>query len=613
MSHMANSPLPALVDYYDRLQADSSQAVPLFGYSRQKISFIAVIERDGSLHSIQDARVEDGGRLIPASVTVPGQSKPPGRGINPCLLWERGRYLLGFRPNDENDEERRRTADCFAAFRDRHLGCESDIQDDDFTAVCRFLERWDAKDASQHATLAELGAGFGVFKVRPDLGYVHQRAKVREYWDREVVAGTGEDGAVAVSLVSGRTEPIARLHEPRIKGVRNAQTSGAVLVGFNDSAYESYGKTQSHNGPVGVRDAFRYANALNHLLADRARRIQVGDTTVVFWAGRSSAKDAEELFAALFAEGAPTVADGAESGKTVDRVRAFLAAARQGTVTDQVSDADAAFYVLGLSPNGSRLYVRFWLAATVKQLADRLARHVADLEIAGAPAGAPLLVLRGIAEETVPPKNGWPDRDRVPPKLAGDLARAVLLGLSYPAALLQAVVARIRAEGFVTGDKNARNFRADWKLAGHHRAAILKAVLIRNHKLEVPMALDPQYGDEAYHLGRLFAALEKTQEDSAGRDLGSTIKDRYFGAASASPANVFPTLMKLHQHHMNKIDNVGQRVNREKLVTDICSRLTRFPAHLPLAKQGLFYIGYYHQRQAFFLRKDEATKEVVNV
>jgi len=123
------------------------------------------------------------------------------------------------------------------------------------------------------------------------------------------------------------------------------------------------------------------------------------------------------------------------------------------------------------------------------------------------------------------------------------------------------------------------------------------------------MALDIDHADEAYHLGRLFAALEKTQEDPTDGKLNATIKDRYFGAASATPATVFPRLLRLHQHHMNKIENPGLRINREKLVREICGRIHRFPLHLSLERQGLFFIGYYHQRQDFFTKKDKETND----
>jgi CRISPR-associated protein Csd1 len=586
VNRVASSPLAALVDYYHRLEKDPNQEVAKFGYSRQKISFVVVIDLDGSLHAIQDARRESGGKQVPDSMLVPGQSKPSGQGINPCFLWDNGRYMLGCRPDDDDPA---RTTACFAAFRDMHLGREDEVGDQSFSAVCRFLQRWDPQNAADQPLLLEVGRGFGVFRIRSDDRYVHTRPRVMEYWNKQILAPSIAGEVTGTSLVTGSAEPIARLHEPKIKGVVGAQSSGAVLVGFNDSAYESYGKSQSYNAPIGVRDAFRYTTALNHLLADGARRVRIGDATVVFWTDREEAKGAEEVFAALFGESTAAVEAG-ESGRTVDRLRAFLAAARQGHLADQVSDPEAPFYVLGLSPNASRVNVRFWLAGTVAQFVERLSRHEQDLDMTGArPGGPPLMIRRLLLETAREPKD-------IAPQLVGEVARAVLGGSAYPQALFGAVVRRVRADAEMN----------------HARAAILKAFLVRNRKSEVAMALDKDSPDQAYQLGRLFAALEKTQEDAGGRELNRTIKDRYFGAASATPASIFPMLLRLHQHHMNKIENTGLRVNREKLMSEICGRISRFPLHLPLEQQGLFYIAYYHQRQDFFTRKADGGKEMSN-
>ncbi len=368
-----------------------------------------------------------------------------------------------------------------------------------------------------------------------------------------------------------------------------ANTSGAAIISFNKDAFESYGKSQSYNAPVGTRDAFRYTTALNRLLADGARRTRIGDATVVFWSDRASGADAEEIFRQIFGEDA-SKDEPAEHAATVDRIRSFLDAARQGLLPDQMQDPDAPFYVLGLSPNAARLNVRFWLTGTVRQFAKSLAEHVKQLEMTGARPGDPPLVIRRLLLETArEPKD-------IAPQLAGEVVRAVLAELPYPQALFNAVVRRVRADSGMN----------------HRRAAILKAYLIRNRGVEVTVALDREHPDEAYQLGRLFAALEKTQEDAAETKLNSTIKDRFFGSAGATPASVFPRLLRLHQHHLNKLANEGLRISREKLIGEICGRIHRFPSHLPLEKQGLFYIAYYHQRQDFFTKKSENDKETTD-
>lgn len=613
MSEIAANPLLALTQYYDRLQA-SGHAVAEFGFSRQKVTFVVVIEKDGSLHGIQDARVETDGRTVPRQLIVPGQSKPSGQGINPCFLWDTARYMLGLKPDDKDPQ---RTAGCFKAFRDRHLSLEDAVADPGFSAVCRFLEAWTPATADL-SSLPDMSVGFGVFRIRGENEYLHERPRVKQFWTAATDELSGDQQEPAVSLMTGQSESIARIHKPKIKGVCDAQPSGAVLVGFNESAYESYGKRQSYNAPVGLRDAFRYATALNRLLDDRSRRVQIGDATVVFWTGQAQANEAEEVFAAFFAEGVGRDKAG-ESGRMVDRLHAFLIAARQGRLGDEIGAPDAPFYILGLSPNAGRINVRFWLAGTVAQFAGRLAEHTEHLTMAGSGTDRRLLSIAALLDETVPPKKGgqgkgWPDRARVSPLLGGALTRSILLGLPYPSSLFSSVLARIRAEGFATRDRTSNNYRRDhdWKAIVHRRAAIIKAYLIRNRKREVPVSLNKDHPEQAYHLGRLFAALEKTQEDSSERELNSTIKDRYFGAASATPGAVFPLLLRLHQHHLNKVENVGRRVNREKLVGEICGHLKRFPRHLALDDQGLFYVGYYHQRQGFFTKKTQDEKEAAH-
>jgi CRISPR-associated protein Csd1 len=517
---------------------------------------------------------------------VPDGGGRSGTGLKPFFCWDNTGYTLG-RDNKGNPV---RAAGMFAAFRELHLSFRDELGGDEgFSALCRFLERWEPARAEQLRNWEEAAGLNVVFKLRAREGYVHQGEAVRSAWSRRAAA-KGEDEPVmtGVSLVDGEEEELARLH-PQLSGVAGANTSGAAIVSFNKDAFESYGKSQSYNAPVGTRDAFRYTTALNRLLADGARRTRIGDATVVFWSDRADGADAEEIFYEIFGEDA-SKDDPAEHAATVDRVRSFLDAARQGRLSDRIQDPDAPFYVLGLSPNAARLSVRFWLTGTVWQFAQRLATHVEQLEMTGARLDDPPLVIRRLLLETArEPKD-------IPPQLAGEVARAVLAELPYPQALFNAVVRRVRVDSGMN----------------HRRAAILKAYLIRNRGMEVPVALDRDHLDEAYQLGRLFAAQEKTQEDAAETKLNSTIKDRFFGSAGAMPASVLPRLLRLHQHHLNKLANEGLRISREKLVGEICGRIHRFPSHLPLEKQGLFYIGYYHQRQDFFTKKTENDKETTD-
>lgn len=582
------APIPALISYYRRLREDPNETVAPFGFSVQKISFCLVIELDGELHAIQDTRHQVNDRLLPAPMIVPGQTKPSGAGLNPGFLWDNAQYMMGFKPNDKKPE---RTARAFQAFRGRHLDLKDRIEDEHFLAVCRFLETWDPAGISNtpgHEFLEELAGGFGVFQVRGRPGYVHDRDEVLDYWQQQIetdsASESGDLGDVGQSLVSGRAAKLARLHEPKIKGVVGAQSSGSVLVGFNEDAYTSYGKTKSFNAPVAEDEAFEYCTALNQLLSRPDHRARLGDMTAVFWSERPTAA---EGLVAFFLGGEPSRGHQAEDPGVTERVRGFVDALRRGAPHGGLHDTAVPFYILGLSPNSARISVRFWLAGTVGAFADRLARHVRELEITGDKGDEPLTIRRLLRETAREARD-------IPPQLAGEVARAILSGGHYPETLYSAVLRRIRADR----DLN------------RNRAAILKACLIRNHHQEVPVSLDQEHPESAYQMGRLFAALEKTQQDALP-GLNKTIKDGYFTTASATPAAVFPRLIQLHQHHIEKLEG-GLKVNREKLIQEICDHIDQFPAHLPLKQQGLFHIGYYHQRHAFFIRKDrdEETAEV---
>lgn len=589
MTQPASGLLPALIAYYHRLADDPNQAqsVADFGFSAEKIHLCVVLEPDGSLFAFEDIRERnDRGKPFPRSLLVPDGGGRSGTGLKPFFCWDNTGYALG----RDNKGRPDRAAGMFAAFRDLHLSFRDELAGDEgFSALCRFLERWEPARAEELPNWEEAAGLNVVFKLRAREGYVHQGEAVRAAWTRRAAAkGDDEPIVTGVSLVDGNEGELARLH-PQLGGVAGANTSGAAIVSFNKDAFESYGKSQSYNAPVGTRDAFRYTTALNRLLSDGARRTRIGDATVVFWSDRASGADAEDVFRQIFGEEAPRD-EPAEHAATVDRVRAFLDAARQGRPSDAIQDPEVSFYVLGLSPNAARLNVRFWLAGTVRQFAGSVARHVEQLEMTGARPGDPPLVIRRLLLETArEPKD-------IPPQLAGEVARAVLAELPYPQALFNAVVRRIRADSGMN----------------HRRAAILKAYLIRNRGKEVPVALNKDHPDEAYQLGRLFAALEKTQEDAAETKLNSTIKDRFFGSAGATPASVFPRLLRLHQHHLNKLASEGLRISREKLIGEVCGRIQRFSSHLPLEKQGLFYIGYYHQRQDFFTKKTDNDKETTD-
>jgi CRISPR-associated protein Csd1 len=585
--------LGALDDLYRRLERDASYLIPRLGYSVQKVTFRIVLRQDGSLVEIQDARTPSGKALRPRFLVVPGETKSSGSGLNPGFLWDNSGYMLGWKPEDEDPE---RTARAFESFRQRHLDLETRIASPAFSAVCRFLREWEPDRARDHPVLSEVSSGFGVFQILGETRCLHEDPVIRAWWELHA-----DDEAPSPPrgqcLVTGEDAPLAATH-PKIK-LRGGQPSGASLVSFNEDSYESYGRPQSLNAPVSTAVAFRYAAALNGLVGEPKRSkhsIALGDTTVVFWTDRPSVT--EDIFA-RFALGDGGESDEDEAGAVQDesvrqKLDAFLHALRRGQEAygELGDDPDAtSFFLLGLSPNAARVVVRFFHRSTLGELLKNLRRHFEDIRIEAQPARG-----RRRADPEFPPlwlllsQTAREPKD-VPPLLPGAILRSVILGEPYPDALYSAVLRRIRADR-----------RVDYP-----RACVLKGWLKRNRQEEISMALDPARRDTAYRLGRLFAVLEKTQLDAAeGSKLNTTIRDRFFGAAAATPGVAFPRLLRLHQHHLAKL-GPGRKVNRVKLVQEIFEGLDGFPSHLGLADQGSFAVGYYHQMSDFYRARTEST------
>jgi CRISPR-associated protein Csd1 len=584
--------LQSLHALYGRLKDDPAYGIPPLGYSLQKITFVVVLNPDGTLFEIQDARF--GERQTAKQIQVPGYTKSPGSGLNPCFLWDNTTYMLGFKREDENPE---RSLASFEAFRNKHLDAEAEVCSAKFSAVCRFLEYWKPEKAREHSVLLDVSAGFGIFQILGEPSYIHQDIVIDRYWKNKL-AESDDPGPYGQCLLTGEWAEIARLHKPMVKGISHGKADSS-LVGFNDPAYESYGKEQSYNAPVGKTAAFEYGIALNSLLDGPMKskhRMTLADMTIAFWTDKPSL--VEDIFAQFASTGAQiNNLDSTQNESLRQKIVLFLDALRQGAEKYPDIEQDAGktnFYILGLSPNAARVSVRLFLRTTIRGLLDNLRRHYHDMTIErqfGADAKSPdpefpptWILLRQTARES----------DGIPPILAGSLIRAILSGSRYPDGLYSAVIRRIHADRDIN----------------YLRACIIKGYLNRNQGKEISMSLDIERSDPAYRLGRLFAALEKTQGDALG-NLNASIRDRFYSSASSTPRSVFPRLLRTYQHHLGKLEG-GRKVNREKLVQEIVGPLANFPAHLNLADQGLFAIGYYHQMQKFYQKKEVVDQTEIN-
>lgn len=585
--------LQALDAYYRRKQADPNPAnrLPAFGFEDKEIPFLLELDTDGTLLNIVDTRSGSDKKKTAQSFLVP-QSVKKTSGIVANILWDNAEYVLGLpdakkladsQIKGKEVEYRERLAEMRAAFRQRITSLPA-ADDAGVLAVLAFLDSLDPATLAAFPAYADIAAGNPLlsFRLQADIDLVGQRPRVLA-----ALATQPLSQADGMCLVSGQPTEIERLH-PAIKGVWRAQTSGANIVSFNLDAFRSYGKEQGANAPVGKPAAFAYITALNHLLAkDSRQRIQVGDASTVLWA--EEPHELETTMTDLFGEPRKDNPD-----SNTDAVRALYRAIESGKFA--VGRLGTRFHVLGLAPNAARISIRFWETATAADLARRIKQHFDDIAIVHAdyePEHLSLFrLLTGIALLN--------KADNIPPNLGGEVMRAILNGLPYPATLLNLAVSRCRAEQKPT----------------HARAAAIKASLNRwirfrqsPEKEFLPM-LDTANTNPGYRLGRLFAVLEKIQED-ASPGLNATIRDRYYGAASSTPAAVLSTLLRLSKHHLAKLPT-GLAISRERLSGEIMNGFdaaTFPPRVLPLADQARFALGYYHQRQAFFTKPGPTDQE----
>lgn len=586
--------IDALNRYYKILVQEPDKDVPLQDYCKASVSFALNLSPDGEILDIIDLRRSSkGNKLIPIEMEVPEQVKRSS-GIAPNLMCDNSTYVLGI----DAKGNRERAIEAFMAFRELHKRVLEEVNSDPgVKALLQFLDKWEPKKTSSHPKLSNYledlcTGGNIVFKLDGETGYIHQYSAVRNAWEK--YCSGSEDEIISQCLVTGKMGPIARLHQS-IKGVKDAQSSGASLISFNLEAFKSYGKDQSYNAPVSKSAAFAYTTILNYMLNNPKQRIQIGDATTIFWA-ECIGGIYEDLMMELFS---PTYENNDKDEKrqdnfmrhdsvTVQLVRDILIRIREGK---QISDAmtninpDVRFYVLGLSPNASRISIRFWHADRFGVFVERIGQHYRDMEIVRHDKEPEFIPVYRILNETVPKKG---KEKKIPPLFGGAVMRSILMGTCYPQTLYTSMLLRIRADQYVN----------------YVRAAVIKACLLRNARIQgnkekeviLTMSLNEQNTNTAYRLGRLFALLEKAQQD-ANPNLNTTIKDRYFGSASATPRAVFPILLRLVQYHIAKSD-YGFVV--DKKIEDIMDGLDGFPSYLNLEEQGLFVLGYYHQRHALY-------------
>lgn len=575
--------LQALVKEYENLAQKGLVSKP--GWSQAKVSYAIDLKDDGSIKVIYSLKTGEqrGKRTVwmPSLLYVP-EMVTRSSGVAANFLCDNAKYFLGIDENGTND----RVLDCFQAAKEKHIALLKDIDDVMAKAICSFFESWNPQTARENTFVQEkwdeLNDGGNIIFCM-GMEYAQNDEKIKAVWENSILRK--EEGRTGTCLVTGQKTEIVRIHRG-IKGVPGAQSSGAALVSFNAPAFESYGKEQSYNAPVGKYAEFAYTTALNYLLSKREDTFSLGDSMIVFWA-ESGKKEYQDLFC-LSMNPQP------DNQKQLQNVFGNLKAKRPVDLDDITIDLTQQFYILCLAPNAARLSVRFFYQNTFGNILKNIEAHYKRMEIVRPSweKEQKYLGIYSMLMETVNMKS----KDKTPvSNMAALVLQAVLSGNRYPASLYTDTLIRIRSEqGRIT----------------YGRAAIIKAFLIKNYQWkegEAYMGLDGASSDISDILGRLFSVLESIQKD-ANPGINTTIRDRYFNSACATPASVFPVLLKLKNSHVKKLEREiggGSKIYYEKLLTELMGKINAFPQRLNLEEQGKFILGYYHQTQKKYEKKED--------
>lgn len=600
--------LQALTSLYEALAPKGE--VPKEGWSREKISFALGIDENGDLLRItplfkpgdmpkEKKKEEPQKMMVPIKV---GNKSPK-------FLWGNSGFILGA----ANDKTPEKAKECFERNRQFHHQLLDKVDSPAAKAILNFFDGWEPEKTTENELVAQyaselLGSANMVFRFNGK--FVHEIPELSAAWQTHYGAAQTEKEQC---LITGMLDAIPETH-PLIKGIQGAQSSGAALVSFNESAFCSYKKKQNQNAPVGKYAAFAYTTALNHLLEDRKNVHRIGDASVVCWAENAD-KQYEDFAADLFfGDG-----DGDQSDEQwLSALQASVELLAKGLPCRELDlDPERKFYILGISPNAARLAVRFFYCDSFGNIVKNIKAHYDRLEIVRPSYDKfpilPLWKLLSATNRTIKKKNDngtnaersdSEDSDKSKDKtqnsaMAGAVARAVFSGGRYPASLLECTFLRIKAERNITRE----------------RAVIIKAYYLRNPNEKCPkevltVSLNENSKNIPYTLGRLFSVYEEIQKEANLRNPGNpgintTIKDRYFGSAAAMPATVFPILSNLAQKHLRKLSD-EQRVCLDKKVMTLKSVLgEQYPAHMSLPEQGSFDLGYYHQTQARYTKKED--------
>ncbi len=596
--------ISALCSYYDTLAANGS--TDRSGFSRVGIRYRIMLTKEGRLAAIEPcAEIKDvtdkkgnvRKKESPREMIMPKRSEKPGIDCN--IPEHRPLYIFGLAVEKGALAENDKAKKSHKAFVEKTLEYTEGMSSELAAAYRAFAETWKPSDNLNNPVLTEIikdfdksGYCFGLFGHPEKL--LHDDEELLAKYSASIAESTDADAEKGVCAITGlENQPIAGIHGV-IRGIRGGQPSGTKLVCFNNPSDESYGKKQSANSSISVLAAEKYTGALNWLLRTDGHHTNLDDMTLVYWADTENAEadtavcDVFDFFC---------TGEKADREETDSRLSSFMAKARVGELSasdlsTEGIDPSVSFYVVGLTPNSSRISVKFVYRNTVGKFAENIAQHQRDIWHSGIEDGKMYLGL--LVRELFSPKTSAKNPSY---PMYASMMESILNGTRYPDSLLSTVVLRCRTD---TDDKPFYAVNA-------RRIALIKACLnrkarIMNKQEVIPMALDTENNSQAYVCGRLFALLEYAQKSALG-DLNRSIKDSYFASAATRPAVVFPRLMMLAQHHLEKAENGGY-VNG--LIRETVDKLEgKFPSTLSLDEQGEFIVGYYQQNKKLYTKKEE--------
>lgn len=620
--------IQALCDYYDVLAAEGGK-LPPEGYSEQAVHYCISLTAEGKIDAIIDCREtievpQKNGKMkqkkVPTTVLLPERIETTTVAAN--IVEHRPVYIFGLLPAADGFTARdstNRAQKSHTDFVEKNLAFIDGLDSPLICAYRAFLQKWNPQAELENPFLMSIQSQLKksvyfqfCLSGRPDL-LLQDDAQIQEKWKAQTASAEDKseedtEEIIRQCAVTGEAAPIARIHN-KIKGVYGGPTTGSVFIGFKTSAGCSYGNEQSYNSNVSEAAMKKYTASLNALLCDPRHKQLLDDITVVYWAkGNEKQQKSADLMSALIFGDESTLGE----AKTNEMLDALLKRAKAGAITDehrnalQDIDENVDFYILGLKPNASRVSLKFFYHKRFGEILQNIAQHQNDLQIGDT---AQIIPMWKIKAQLLPPES---KTDSIDPSLAAAIFKAVIYGGAYPNYLLATVVRRCKTDKKT--DKNTNLVRA-----GIIKACLNRQARLRNQKEEFHLSLDTENTNQAYLCGRLFATLEKIQQDAlGGKKLNRSIKDAYFASATAKPATVFPQLMKLTQAHLKNVRKISEAnyISRSKLIQEIVSKLQgEFPNTLLLAEQGKFIVGYYQQYDSFFKTKNtntENTEETEN-